>query len=110
MGASWSFRCCVAPLLSVFVNVSCTTSAPVASSKDNLQVAQGSHEQILLGRQLVLTHDCGGCHGGSTTVGLEFHNPVAAGRCYACHATTSRNSAFAIPMTTTRPRGFRTAK
>ncbi|MBT0654606.1 hypothetical protein [Geomobilimonas luticola] len=28
---------------------------------------------------------CGSCHGGATTVGLEFHNPVAAGRCYNCH-------------------------
>ena len=30
---------------------------------------------------------CGGCHGGSTTAGLEFHNPAAAGRCYTCHTT-----------------------
>ena len=106
MGASWSFRCCVAPLLSVFVNVSCTTSAPVASSKDNLQVAQGSHEQILLGRQLVLTHDCGGCHGGQNNpahkgwlAGLQsptepFHvgactleNPTAK----PCYITRPRN-------------------
>jgi hypothetical protein len=28
---------------------------------------------------------CGGCHGGSTVVGLEFHNPDKAGRCYNCH-------------------------
>ncbi len=32
---------------------------------------------------------CGGCHGGSTTAGLEFHNPAAAGRCYNCHTITS---------------------
>lgn len=29
--------------------------------------------------------NCGGCHGGSTTVGLEFHNPDTAGQCYNCH-------------------------
>ena len=28
---------------------------------------------------------CGGCHGGSTTVGLEFHNPEKASMCYKCH-------------------------
>ncbi|WP_243372361.1 cytochrome c3 family protein [Geotalea sp. SG265] len=29
--------------------------------------------------------NCGGCHGGSTTAGLEFHNPEKAAMCYKCH-------------------------
>jgi mono/diheme cytochrome c family protein len=37
-----------------------------------MQVVEGSREQVLLGRQLVLTHDCGGCHGGE-------HNPAGKG-------------------------------
>ena len=72
MEASWISRRCVAPLLSVFVIASCTSSTPAASGRGDIQVAQGSREQILLGRQLVLTHDCGGCHGG-------FNNPAAKG-------------------------------
>jgi len=72
VGVSRITRRCVAPLLSVFVLASCTSSAPAPSKSGDIQVAPGSHEQILLGRQLVLTHDCGGCHGG-------FNNPAAKG-------------------------------
>jgi mono/diheme cytochrome c family protein len=63
---------CVAPFLSVFVIASCTSSPPAASSRADIQVARGSREQVLLGRQLVLGHDCGGCHGGQ-------HNPAGKG-------------------------------
>jgi mono/diheme cytochrome c family protein len=72
MEASWIRRCCEAPLVSVFVIISCTSSTPAASGSSDVQLAQGSREQILLGRRLVLTHDCGGCHGG-------FNNPAAKG-------------------------------
>ncbi|HEY6088385.1 MAG TPA: hypothetical protein VD771_01225 [Gemmatimonadaceae bacterium] len=37
-----------------------------------MRVAQGSQEQILLGRQLVVSHACGDCHGGG-------NNPAAPG-------------------------------
>ena len=63
---------CVASLSCVFVIASCTSSTPAVSSRADVQVAQGSREQVLLGRQLVLSHDCGGCHGG-------FNNPAAKG-------------------------------
>lgn len=72
MESSWISLRRVAPFLFVFVIASCTSSPPAASSSADLRVAQGSREQILLGRQLVLTHDCGGCHGG-------FDNPSNAG-------------------------------
>ena len=63
---------CIAPLLTLFVIAACTTSTPPASSRADMQVAQGSHEQVFLGRQLVINHDCGGCHGGGA-------NPAANG-------------------------------
>ena len=31
-----------------------------------MQVAQGSQQQVALGRYLVISHDCGGCHGGGS--------------------------------------------
>lgn len=106
MEASRISRRCVAPLLSVFVFVSCTSSTPAASSSRDIQVAQGSREQVVLGRQLVLTHDCGGCHGGQNNpagkgwlAGLmsptqpfhvgacNFDNPTAK----PCYVTRARN-------------------
>ena len=72
MKASWISRCCVAPLLFVLVIVSCTSTTPAVSSSGDVRIAQDSREQILLGRQLVLTHDSGGCHGGQ-------HNPAGKG-------------------------------
>ena len=56
----------------LFAIAGCTSSTPAASSGADMQVVQGSREQVLLGRQLVLTHDCGGCHGGE-------HNPAGKG-------------------------------
>src|SRR6266540_5102189 len=72
MEASQISRQCVASLLSVFIFVSCRSSTPAASSSVGIQVAQDSREQVVAGRQLVLTHDCGGCHGGQ-------HNPAGKG-------------------------------
>ncbi|MEP6906300.1 MAG: hypothetical protein ABI875_09445 [Gemmatimonadales bacterium] len=72
MKAFWiSLRWISAPF-SVIVIASCTSSTPAASTHADIQGAQGSREQVLQGRQLVLTHDCGGCHGG-------FNNPAAKG-------------------------------
>src|SRR6476620_1666697 len=39
-----------------------STATPGSSS--DMRVAQGSQDQILRGRHLVLTHDCTDCHGG----------------------------------------------
>ena len=50
--------------LPVFVLAACTSSTPASSSRADMQVVQGSNEQVLLGRKLVIHHACGGCHGG----------------------------------------------
>ena len=99
-------RYCVAPLFSVFVIASCMSSTPAASSSGDIQVNQGLRDQVLLGRQLVLHHDCGACHGGETNpankgwlAGLmpprepfhvgacNFDNPTAK----PCYRTRPRN-------------------
>ena len=59
-----------ASLVVVLGAAGCTASG--TSSSSNMRVAQGSQEQILLGRQLVITHACGDCHGGGS-------NPAAFG-------------------------------
>lgn len=52
----------------------CTSSNPstTATTTSNVRVAQGSQDQILLGRQMVLEHACSECHGGND-------NPAAVG-------------------------------
>ena len=106
MKTSWILRSCVAPLLSAFVGISCMNSAPSVPKSGELQAARGLDEQVRLGRQLVLTHDCGGCHGGQNNpagkgwlAGLmspaepfhvgacTFSNPTAK----PCYATRPRN-------------------
>lgn len=52
----------------ILVLAACTKMSPAADT----QPALGSKEQVLFGRQLVITHDCGGCHGGGS-------NPAAKG-------------------------------
>ena len=49
----------------VFMIVACTPSGSATSSRGDLQLAQGSQEQLLHGRFVLLNHDCNGCHGGS---------------------------------------------
>src|SRR5258708_7768880 len=107
MESSWISTCRVAPLLSVFVFASCTSSTPAASSSGDIRVAQGSSEQILLGRQLVLNHDCGGCHGGQ-------NNPATKGWLAGLMAPTEPfhigacnfNNPTAKPCYLTRPRNL----
>jgi mono/diheme cytochrome c family protein len=50
--------------LPILALAACTSTAPAPSSSADMQVAQGSREQVLLGRKLTIHHDCGGCHGG----------------------------------------------
>jgi hypothetical protein len=52
--------------------VGCAGSGPASPAEGgrsefaSTRNSQSSDEQILLGRSLVLNHDCGGCHGGPT--------------------------------------------
>lgn len=45
---------------------------PAAATGADSQTATRPADQVLLGRQLVISHDCGGCHGGGS-------NPAAKG-------------------------------
>lgn len=62
----------VASFVAIVAIVACTPAGTSSSGGSEMRVAQGSQEQILLGRQLVVTHACGDCHGGGA-------DPAAAG-------------------------------
>ena len=62
---------CFASFVAVMI-AGCTPAAGSSSGSSDMRVAQGSQEQILLGRQLVVSHACGDCHGGGS-------NPAAPG-------------------------------
>jgi mono/diheme cytochrome c family protein len=46
----------------LFVLAACTAPAPSVSNSSTMSVGQGTDAQIALGRSVVMTHDCGGCH------------------------------------------------
>lgn len=58
MNTSSVWKIGVVPL--ILVLAACTKMSPAADT----QPAQGSKDQVLFGRQLVINHDCAGCHGG----------------------------------------------
>jgi hypothetical protein len=57
---------CVASFVAVLVAVGCAPSGTSTSGSSDMRVTQGSQEQILLGRHLVVSHACGDCHGGGS--------------------------------------------
>ena len=61
---------CFAAVIAVVI-AGCT-QAGGSTSGSEMRVTQGSQEQILLGRHLVVSHACGDCHGGGS-------NPAAFG-------------------------------
>jgi mono/diheme cytochrome c family protein len=67
-GASRNFR----QILPVVVLAACTAPATTVVTGDPGQTAQSGMDQVLRGRQLVIQHGCGGCHGGGA-------NPAAQG-------------------------------
>ena len=102
-----SFRV-LSSALSILIIVACTPAAtPVSTSATgDVSVAPGGQAQVLLGRQVVLSHACGDCHGG-------FSNPAAKGwlagvmdpvqefKIGPCYATPG-----AQPCFTTRPKNI----
>jgi mono/diheme cytochrome c family protein len=52
-------------LLPAFMMGACAPAKPAAPAGNATQVADGSVEQVMMGRQLVIDHDCSGCHGGA---------------------------------------------
>ena len=68
-----SFRVLSSALTVLFVAACTPAATPVSTSATgDVSVAPGSQAQVLLGRQVVISHACGDCHGG-------FSNPAAKG-------------------------------
>jgi mono/diheme cytochrome c family protein len=86
---------CVASLVGVVVIAACSMSG--TSTGGSKQVAPGSAEQILLGRQLVVSHACGDCHGGGS-------DPAAFG--WLDGVRIPELQEFKIGPFTTRPRNI----
>lgn len=59
-------------IVPMLVIAACTPQAPAVSNRTELKASTGTQSQVLWGRQLVISHDCGGCHGGG-------ENPAAKG-------------------------------
>lgn len=56
----------LASICAMLAIAACTPSSSATSgSTSDMRVAQGSQDQILLGRHLVITHACSECHGGN---------------------------------------------
>ena len=56
---------CIASVVAVVI-AGCTQAGGSPSGSSDMRVTQGSQEQILLGRHLVISHACGDCHGGGS--------------------------------------------
>ena len=82
--------------LPVLVVAACTAPAPSVSNSANMSVGRGSEGQIAQGRFLVISHDCGGCHGGGS-------DPAALGWLDGARVPEQE---FKIGPFTTRPRNL----
>lgn len=102
----------VAPLLSViaiFTAIAWTSSTAGGTARyalAGMKVAAKPDAQVLLGRALVINHDCAGCHGGSSPAAKGWlagvMNPLQEfyiGACYVGNPT-------AKPCFITRPRNL----
>lgn len=68
-------RCCFGWVISVSALAGCVQQSPAIAGRANFASTQGmqtSADQILLGRALVLNHDCAGCHGGPTPASPDW--------------------------------------
>ncbi len=102
---------CVTPFLSIIAIAavsSCTSSSSggTASGSADMQVAQGSQSQVLLGRALVINHDCAGCHGGSNPADKGWLAGVMSPQQEFQIGACSVANPTAKPCFTTRPRNL----
>ncbi len=81
----------------LFVIGACTAPSPSYSSSGNMQSGQSRQDQITRGRFVVISHDCGGCHGGGS-------NPAAFGFLDGVRDTVTQ--VFQIGPFTTRPKNL----
>lgn len=89
--------CYVASVVAVLVVAGCTPSGTSTSGGSEMRVAQGSQEQILLGRQIVISSACGDCHGGGS-------NPAAFG--WLDGVRNPEIQEFKVGPFTTRPKNI----
>lgn len=95
---------CLVSLVAVLVIGGCTRSGAVTSGRTDLQM--GAPAQVAFGRQLTISHDCGGCHGGGSdpaSVGwlAGRMSPEQDFKIGPCAVTPG-----ATPCFTTRPRNL----
>jgi mono/diheme cytochrome c family protein len=81
----------------LFVLAACTAPAPSFTSGGNMQTDQARQDQIARGRFVVISHDCGGCHGGGS-------NPAANG--WLAGVRDTINDVFNIGPFVTRPKNL----
>lgn len=65
--ATWSARRHIGWVVPAIALAGCTQQSPVVAPRSyftDAQRTEAQQDQILLGRKLVLDHDCAGCHGG----------------------------------------------
>ena len=90
--SSWYLK----SFLPVLVVAACTAPAPSVSNSANMSVGRGSEAQVAQGRFLVISHDCGGCHGGGS-------DPTAFGWLDGVRGPLQE---FKVGPFTTRPRNL----
>lgn len=93
MEMSVTMFCCAA-LLAVVAG--CTNQNVATAGSGDMLTGNAKMEQILSGRYLVISHDCGGCHGGRS----DPRSPL-----WLSGARTA-DDAFKIGPFTTRPRNL----
>ena len=87
---------CITSVIAVVI-AGCTQAGGSPSGSSDMRVTQGSQEQILLGRHLVISHACGDCHGGGS-------DPAAPGWLDGVRNPVLQE--FKIGPYTTRPRNI----
>jgi mono/diheme cytochrome c family protein len=93
---------CLSSLLAMSILAACTAPSSSrafagATGGNKMQTDQAREDQIARGRFVVITHDCGGCHGGGS-------NPAAAGWLAGMRDTI--NDVFHIGPYVTRPKNL----
>ena len=83
-------------LLPLVVIAACTGSGTTISNSASASASQSTQKQVLHGRQLVIEHACGDCHGGGS-------NPSASGWLVGMRDSTQE---FQIGPFKTRPRNL----
>jgi hypothetical protein len=102
-GASWTMGL----MLPVFVLAACNKPSAAPAGTPSATAPTDSNAEVLAGRQLVLDHDCGGCHGGGTDPDAKGYLagvtvPTQEFQIGACTFANPK----AKPCFTTRPRNL----